>query len=496
MDTFIQSDDDSKLGIEPDKLRTIIDKVRELNKETVTFEPDEPILNEDQQNTHLYVILKGQIQLLKRGQTKAKMPVDKFGPGDLLGLTSFWTHQPSFLSSRAVTTVTCLRLKNEDVEQLVHQDPEFGQTLHRVFISNLSKRYRRMIDLNIKVAELSNALEHEHRQLKKTMSDLEKTRNQLVHQEKLATLGQLLAGIAHEINNPCAALSHGVDNLIAKLPALFEKNNVLGTFPKEAAMLKAGLTSPYWSAEKKRKRMSCLLERYPDIKRSLARRIAQLDDSSVERLKLPNHRTLSHQSIAHISTLIDFYELGNYLRGIHLSTQRIHQLVVSLKNYGRHDEAEWQMLDLREGIHDTLTVLNNRLKHYNVELDLKDIPATYCIGSEINQVWTNLLINACQATEKGSTLSISTRQNDDHTITIEFSDTGTGIPEPLLEKIFELNFTTKKTKSDFGLGLGLAIAKDIIEKHGGTIKASNRSEGGACFTINIPIRNPTLKTTL
>ena len=435
MDAFMHPDDDPELQIEPGKLKTIIAKVRELNKDIITFDPDAPMINEGQQNDHLYVILKGRIQLLKRSQTQAPMQVDTFGPGDLLGLTSFWTQEPSFLSSKAITTVTCLRLKNKDVEQLAHQDPEFRQTLHRTFISNLSKRYRRMIDLNVKVAELSSDLENEHRQLKQTMSDLQKTRHQLVHQEKLATLGQLLAGIAHEINNPCAALSNGVEHLLIHLPALFEENNVLSTFSEEAAMLKAGLTSPYWSAEQKHERMHHLFEKYPGIKRSLARRIAQLDDLSMERLELPKDHKHFDTSRNRISNLIGFYELGNYLRGIQLSTQRIHKLVVSLKNYGKQDEAEWQMLDLREGIHDTLTVLNNHLKHYNVELDLKDIPLTYCIGSEMNQVWTNLLINACQATEKGNTLSLSTQQNDDRTITVEFKDTGTGIPEPLLEKI-------------------------------------------------------------
>jgi len=490
MDAFIQSPGDENDDLnDPIKVQNIVQKIRHLKKETVSYAPDAPIINEGESNAFIYVILEGSVQLLKHGQTKASMPVDRFGPGDLLGLTSFWSQQPSFLSSKAITAVNCLRLRNEDVEQLVHEDPAFGKTVHRIFISNLSKRYRRMIALNIKVAELGNALEHEHAQLKQAMQDLESTRNQLVHQEKLATLGQLLAGIAHEINNPCAALNRGVDNLIRILPTLFDTTHVFGKFNQEGRMLTAGMNCPYWSAEEKRSRMHQLLEQYPNIKRPLARRMAQLDEHTFRSLHLPDHGSLADKTIARISNLFDFYEIGNYLRSVQLSSDRIHKLVISLKNYGKHDEATWQMFDLRDGIRDTLTVLNNRLKHYRIQLRLDPIPPIYGSGSELNQVWTNLLINAIQATESGKTIAISTEQTDPHSIMIQFSDAGTGIQPHLLEKIFEANFTTKKSKSDFGLGLGLAISKEIIEKHGGNIQASNRAEGGACFTITLPVRS-------
>lgn len=477
---------------DPEKVTTIVQQIHHLKKETVAFAPEAIIIREGEPNDYVYVILEGSVQLLKHSKINDSMPVDQFGPGDLLGLTSFWTQQPSFLSSKAITPVNCLRVEHEDLDHLVHDDPEFGKTIHRLFISNLSSRYRRMIALNVKVAELGEALQHEHTQLKQAMQDLENTRNQLVHQEKLATLGQLLAGIAHEINNPCAALNRGVDSLICELPALFNPNRVLGKFNQEAAMLSAGLACPYWSAKEKRNRMHHLLQQFPTMTRPLARRMAQLDDATMQSLNLPTQDKITDQAFDHIRNLLDFYELGNYLRSVQLASTRIHNLVVSLKNYGRQDEATWQMLDLREGIRDTLTVLNNRLKQYNVELALSPIPSTYCNGSELNQVWTNLLINACQATAPGNTIRIVTRQPDDATISVEVIDAGTGIPPQLLNKIFEPNFTTKKTKSDFGLGLGLAISKDIIEKHAGTIQASNRSTGGACFTITLPVHYNTL----
>lgn len=489
MDSFTPSDEDHKASADTEKVKTIVQQIHHLKKDTITFVAEQQIIGEGELNHFVYVILAGKVQLLKQSETHAAMPVDQYGPGDLLGLTSFWTQQPSFLLSKAITPVSCLRVQHEDLDQLVQQDPEFGKTIHRLFISNLSNRYRRMIALNVKVAELGEALQHEHSQLKQAMQELEKTRNQLVHQEKLATLGQLLAGIAHEINNPCAALSRGVDSLMTELPALFEHDRVLGNFQQEATLLIAGLNCPYWSADEKRNRMHNLLQQYPTIKRSFARRMAQLDDTTMQSLNLPQPGSLADKAIANISNLIDFYELGNYLRSVQLASTRIHKLVVSLKNYGKHDESEWQMLDLRDGIRDTLTVLNNRLKYYKVELSLDPIPTTYCIGSELNQVWTNLLINACQATTTGNTIRIVTRLKDDASILVAFNDTGTGIPSHLLTKIFETNFTTKKSKSDFGLGLGLAISKDIIEKHGGSIQASNRPAGGACITILLPVRN-------
>ncbi len=478
--------EDHNSELEAAKISNLMTRFKGLHPDTVSFEPGDSILIEGNANSYVYVIVSGRVDMLKLSkETSQHMQIDSFGAGDLIGLTSFWTKQPSFLQSKARTVVTCLRFNATDFEKLVNADAVLREAIHQLFISNLSARYRRMISLNVEVAELSERLEHEHQQLKQAMSELQQTRNRLIHQEKLATLGQLIAGIAHEINNPCAALTHSVECLSKSVPSLLELDSTQENFELEAQLLQAGIDCPYWSAEETRNRMDQIAKANPDLKRSLVRRLSQLNKETFAQieskvgLKNPNR----------INQLLDCFEIGTALRSTRIASSRIQALVVSLKNYGKQDQEEWQLLDLRDGLRDTLTILNNRLRQYTLDLKLDPIEPTYCIGGELNQVWTNLLVNACQATPKGGTVAITSHQDGTHII-FTITDSGPGISPELFDKIFEANFTTKKTKSDFGLGLGLAISKEIIEKHGGSILASNAPEGGARFTVRIPVEKP------
>lgn len=474
--------------IDSNEMQAIVDQMRRVRNDTVQFEQDDVIILEGVKNDHFYVILEGDVEMRKRTHgSEDSMRVDQFGAGDLIGLTSFWTKSPSFLESRAMGPVTCLKLDGNAIKELSQIDSSIRETIEHLFISNLSNRYRRMIALNVQVAELGEALESEHTRLKKAMADLEETRNRLIHQEKLATLGQLLAGIAHEINNPCSALSRGTDLLIESIPKLFQKGQPLADHATEGAMLEEGIRCPYWSPEEKRKRMDQLAEQFPHLKRSVHRRIAQLNMDAVKRLNLPQNSAPTEDQLNRVLSLLEFHEIGMSLRSVRISSERIHSLVISLKNYGKQDQDAWEHFDLREGIRDTLTVLNNRLKHYSVHLQLDPIPTTYCNGGEMNQVWTNLLVNACQATPESGEIGIRTTATKDR-LTVTVEDSGPGIAEQNLERIFETNFTTKKSKSDFGLGLGLAISREIIAKHNGQITADNRPHGGARFTVQLPIK--------
>lgn len=146
------------------------------------------------------------------------------------------------------------------------------------------------------------------------------------------------------------------------------------------------------------------------------------------------------------------------------------------------------MIDIRDGINDTILILSNRLKYLHLELDLLDIPQTCGKMGELNQVWTNILVNACDVLPDGGVLKIRTYEEGDFKIVVEISDNGPGIPEDVLPKIFEPNFTTKNQGAKFGLGLGLAISNEIVRQHGGFIKATNQKGGGATFQIVLPVK--------
>lgn len=426
------------------------------------------ILVEETVNEHLHIVLEGEVEMLKKDVHGEFIVTDKFEPGSFLGLMSFWTHAPTFTSSRAITSVKCVSISREDYDLLNETNPQFSRICQDLMIKNLVERYRRMVNLNVEVQTLTS---------------------RLVHQEKLATLGQLLAGIAHEMNNPVGALLSNVDTLYETIPQLFQKGASSDAMECERKLLDLGLNSPYLSTQESRTRMACLTEKFPHLKRSMIRKLALLQDEGIQLLQNEYQLTQKNaETKKSINGLLSFFEAGVYLRTIASSSKRIQNLILSLKSYGRPDHHEPEKVDIRHGLQDTLVLLNNRLKHYQVHLDLPDIPEIECYPGEINQVWTNILTNACDAMPPGETIYLACGYDDKEKIWVTITDSGKGIPKELLHKIFEANFTTKSRGASFGLGLGLAISRDIIEKHNGTLVASNSSGGGACFRITLPIK--------
>ena len=469
------------------EVQQIVERVKGLENESIAFNKNDIIISEGEKAHVIYFIIEGQAVLVKHRHIKKNdLIVERFGPGDFIGLTAFLTNEPSILEARAITELKCLRLIGIESGQWVHENPEITEMLNRLFISKLSIRTRKLINLTIEVGDLGDELEQKNNDLKYAMKKLEQAQNRMVHREKLATLGQLLAGIAHEINNPCASLSRGVDSLSNGLESLFDNTPFLDKFEHEKKMLQAGLECPFWSSETKREKIEKISDDHPSLKRPFIKRLARLDDNSLASLNLKLKNNFSELETIKVSHLLDFYEMGTYLRTVSLSTERIQKLVISLKNYGKQDQDNWEVSDIREGIENTLTVLNNKLKHYKVELILNPIDKIYCNGGEINQVWTNLIMNACHATDLGGEILIKTEQIDNH-IVVTIADNGHGIEEGLLEQIFETNFTTKNTRSEFGIGLGLAISREIVKKHNGQISVKNRNSGGACFTVIFPL---------
>ncbi|MEM9445701.1 MAG: ATP-binding protein [Verrucomicrobiota bacterium] len=477
-------------------IRLLMERSPELRSTILHFSPGDIILQENQSNQRLYILLEGQIDLIKRSDSGKDNIIDQFQPGALLGLLSFWSQDPTFTSSQALTKVECLCLEQEIYQHLLETDSEFKNVLNSLIISNLVDRYRRVVNLNVEVQSLTQELQEERNRLQKTVEDLHRTRDKLINQEKLATLGQLFAGIAHEMNNPCAALSRSSGNLNCELTALFKNEGPFYAFQVEGRLLELGMESPFLDSEKNRERMTLLSERYPNLKRSLIRKLAQLPIEGIELLEQkldPN----KNEDGSKIQQLLIFFDIGLFLRSICSSTERIHKLITSLKNYSRPPTNSPEYADIHKGIYDTLLLLNNRLKHYSVKLELSELPQIECYLGEINQVWTNILTNACDAMppEKSSEIIILSGLCEDNcSVWIEFRDNGPGIPSEILSRIFDPNFTTKSRGQSFGLGLGLSISKSIIKKHHGKMTVSNLPHGGAVFQIKIPIHSNKLNS--
>ncbi|MFO8023366.1 MAG: ATP-binding protein [Perlabentimonas sp.] len=473
---------DKKTFVE--NINQLIPDSKLLKQLLVTFEPDEIILAEGQKNDNLYVVLDGEVAQQKEGED-VTANIGLLGPGDFCGLLSFQTGEPIFLSIKAHSKVTALAFNHKTFDTFLNRYPEISRTLQGLIFSNLAERYRSVVGLHLEVAHLTRELERERNQLQKAIRELESTRNALISQEKMATLGELTAGLAHEINNPASALLRSVDYLTTNMPLIIGKLSANADVGLVRFMMEAGLNRKYADSTERRARMKHFSKMFPHLQRNMLRVIAEMDSSVVYSIK-PFAEKESRTDT--LQLLLDAYQSGVFLNSIRLSTSRIEFLVKSLKSYSRQPGKMPEMADIREGIHETLHILGHRLKDVKVHLDLQDIPPVSCFVGELNQVWTNLIINACDAIGDNGDIFISCGiAPDENAVWIKIADSGPGIPDSLKKKIFSPSFTTKTAGGEFGLGIGLPISQGIIEKHQGEISVTNRDGGGAEFVINLPL---------
>jgi two-component system NtrC family sensor kinase len=277
--------------------------------------------------------------------------------------------------------------------------------------------------------------------LEESNRNLKQAQVQLVQSERLASLGLLSAGVAHEINNP---LSFIISNL--------------NTLESYAGNIKT------------------LLGRYSQLEAS----VADLNTTGVQELKEEIRQIKEKLEIPYI-----LEDLPRLIAESCDGARRIKEIVQGLRTFSRADEAELESADINGIIDSTLKLVWNELK-YKAEVvkEYGQLPPLLCHPQQLSQVFMNLMINAAQAIEKKGKITLKTYQKDSD-IFIEVSDTGCGIPPEVLPHIFEPFFTTKEVGK--GTGLGLSIVQGIIQAHGGTIRAQSRPGGGSRFTIRLPI---------
>lgn len=457
-------------------LEGLVTWARHAGYETLSLEPNQRMMREGDDNSSLYILLKGEVHLSKKSPDGRSQNLDVLGPGSLIGILSFWTGKPSFSDSIARTYVEYLKVERSLFDSTFAADTEFSRLTLQLLVANLSDRYRRVVGLNLKVAGLTQELQHERNALQAAVEDLKQTRNQMVHREKLVTMGQLLAGIAHEINNPSTSLMQSVARLGQELPALLKDH------PDQLNFLEAGNSAAFISTSESREKMDDLLSAYSDLSRGRARRLIRFPEVLLNEIR-PDLETSKWDKV---DERIRLFELGSSLHSIQIANDRITRLVKSLKSYSRQDESDTMDVNIETCIQDTLMVLNHRLKHYDLSLDLADLPLVPGQAGEINQILTNLLTNACEATDVGKTICLRSGKSDG-SVWVEVEDEGHGIPESLMQKIFEPNVTTKSGGGQYGLGLGLAISRDLAMQHEGTLTARNRKDAGAVFRLELPL---------
>ncbi len=449
------------------------------------YEKNEILLTEGQKLEHIYILLDGVVELYKKKpDLVTDFPIMRLEAGSFIGIIAFTTGELSLTTCKVIEPSSVLKIPDEEVRRLLKENERFKGYMDELILANLLDRFRNTIILQMKLNSVNSKLRDERNESQRAFMELKEAQNRLIYQEKMATLGQLVAGFAHEVNNPTASLLRSTETLEEKISELMDRlEDGEGDQKLLKSLYEAGKNAPYSDTSTIRKRTKSLKDLFPKAAPSQLRMLAQLPDDRVE--------LLQKNKIYDVDSLefyLHHFELGKMFQNIESAGTRIAGLVKSLKSYSRTDtESMWEEIDIREGIHDTLQLTSNRIKYYDINLDLPELPLLRVNPAALNQVWTNIILNSADAMGKNGSLSI--RSNfDEESVWVSIQDSGPGIQEELLDKIFESNFSTKKSEVKFGLGLGLSISKNIVEQHGGTISVNNSSKGGAIFAIRLPIK--------
>ena len=334
-----------------------------------------------------------------------------------------------------------------------------------------------------------------NRDLKMAMNDLEQTQNQLIHQEKMAALGQLVASVAHEINTPLGAIQTSASNISKAVAESLEELPQLNKHLDESeqklffSLIKNAINnhSAILSSEKralKRKLIKELKEHEIANPRKIADLLVDIGIHQDISLYLP---LLQHHQVNWILQLIyNLTSLTNNNRTTNASVSRASKIVFALKNYARQDlVGEKKLANITEGIETVLEVYHNKIKqNIKVIREYQAIPQIWCYPDELIQVWTNLIQNSIQAMKEKGSLTIITKQEDDW-LKVNIIDSGCGVPLEIKDKIFEPFFTTKPAGE--GSGLGLHISQKIINRHQGGLEFVSQP-GKTIATVRLPIK--------
>ncbi|OOF13512.1 ATP-binding protein [Salinivibrio sp. PR919] len=437
-----------------------------------TYSPHHVLTKENQSNAFLWFIAEGEVGLYKTDDDDQEHHVSTLKAGSLIGSMSFVTGEVSFSTARTLTRTQVIKIDHELFAKIMRSRSELLPLFIQHLLLHFNQRLKRSIGTEI--------------QLQQTLASLDAANQQLVEKEKMALLGQLVAGVAHELNNPVSAILRNSDALGDALQAVAQAPLAPESLEQALTLLQTNREATPLSTAQARAYTQALTDQVTD--RHLARDLVgmglyQANEVSQWQQQLGDAFTPT------VEIWRQYARCGRLLRSNHVCAQRIADLVKSLRTYARQDTEQRQRTQLLEGIEDTLTLFEHRLKPHQLDKRYHPLPEIVAQPYALAQVWTNLIANALDAMPEPGTLTVQTDlvDNDEASyIQVAISDTGVGMTPEQQEKIFALNYTTKR-EGHFGLGIGLTVCQQIIQQHGGDIRVSSVQQHGTTMTVTLPV---------
>ncbi len=428
----------------------------------VDYQPGDVIVQEGDPADTMFVLLAGETQT-RRDKTAVDGRVVVNRAGDITGMLPFsrLTHFP--VTARAVARTRIAFFPAAQFPEMLQRIPELGARL----VATLSDRVRQT-----------------------TRFDEQR--------EKLISLGRLSAGLAHELNNPAAAVRRGTSQLrsaltdaqawTARLARQTDEATIeqLGALASTVDPATAARLSPLERSDREEEIGAWLEARGVDDAWEIAPTLTEagVEVAWLERFGETTPDDALPLALRWLEATLRAEEL---LRTVEQASARISTLVGAVKGYTFMDQAPLQEVDVHAGLDSTLQVLAHKLQGITVTRDYApDLPRVQAYGAELNQVWTNLIDNAADAVGRGGHIALHTRSDGDG-VRVEILDDGPGIPPEIQPRIFDPFFTTKEVGR--GTGLGLDITRRIIEQHQGSIHVESQP-GNTRFVVRLPVAGP------
>lgn len=487
---------------------------------TVLTRQDEPV-------GAVHLLLSGGVSLVRDAQ-RATVTLHRASTGPIIGLVSLVRGQGAYFTATTTQPAVVVRLSYHQLARVVREAPGCADALTILALHSLTRRLVRAEELHIEKGELAADLEADRSQLAQALEDLRSTRAELVERTRFAMLGELSAGIAHELNNPLSAMTRSAAHLgrdLVRLLTLAGRDTALG------ALRRTREAPPRSTAEERSLLRELATATGGD--RATARRLLRLGVSDVG---------TAAELLAGTPEVLKEAELGarigSSLRAITAASQRVTGLAQSLRSYARPEGEALVPVDVRAGLDDALRLTAHRLHGVRVETRFGDVPPAMARPGSLEQVWMNLLVNAADAFEderedlarsaeeaeglraEGLRAAQQSRTEDVRagamgagatgagarrpspargqaaprivvevaheggSVVVEVSDNGPGIPEGLRPRIFQPHFTTRAGRVRYGLGMGLSIVSTILTDAGGGIEVESEP-GATCVRVTL-----------